>query len=120
MRIILAGTPATMAFAGTSSVTTAPAPTIAPSPIVTPGTTVTAAPSHTLFPVTIGQGSSSLACPVVEQRRQGAAVADERAVADGDPRDRGLQDLVGEFSTRSGTFRRLLADHNVRTHGTGI
>jgi len=43
----LAGTPATIALAGTSWVTTAPAPTIAPSPIVTPGTTVTAAPSHT-------------------------------------------------------------------------
>lgn len=37
-----------MALAGTSLVTTAPAPTMAPSPMVTPGTTVTAAPSHTL------------------------------------------------------------------------
>lgn len=36
-----------------------------------------------------------------------------------DPHDRGLQDLVGELSTRSDTFRRLWADHNVRTHGTG-
>ena len=42
MRMSLAGTPATIALAGTSLVTTAPAPTIAPSPIVTPGTTVTA------------------------------------------------------------------------------
>jgi len=35
------------------------------------------------------------------------------------PHDRGLQDLVGELSTRSETFRRLWADHNVRSHGTG-
>ena len=55
----LAGTPATIASAGTSLVTTAPAPTIAPSPMVTPGTTVTAAPSHTLRPITIGAGTMS-------------------------------------------------------------
>jgi hypothetical protein len=42
-----------------------------------------------------------------------------RAEAGRDPHDRGLQDLVGELSTRSGTFRRLWADHNVRTHGSG-
>lgn len=36
-----------------------------------------------------------------------------------DPRDRALQDLVGELSTQSETFRRLWADHNVRTHGAG-
>ena len=36
-----------------------------------------------------------------------------------DPHDRGLQDLVGELSTRSETFRRLWAAHDVRTHGTG-
>ena len=42
-----------------------------------------------------------------------------RAEAGRDPHDRGLQDLVGELSTRSETFRRLWADHNVRTHGTG-
>src|SRR5260370_33663483 len=34
-RTILAGLPATIAFGGTSCVTTLPAPTIAPSPIVT-------------------------------------------------------------------------------------
>ena len=33
--------------------------------------------------------------------------------------DRVLQDLVGELSTHSETFRRLWADHNVRTHGAG-
>jgi transcriptional regulator with XRE-family HTH domain len=43
-----------------------------------------------------------------------------RAEAGRDPHDRGLQDLVGELSTRSETFRRLWADHNVRTHGSGI
>jgi transcriptional regulator with XRE-family HTH domain len=42
-----------------------------------------------------------------------------RAEAGRDPHDRGLQDLVGELSTRSDTFRRLWAAHNVRTHGTG-
>ncbi|MEV4267799.1 helix-turn-helix transcriptional regulator [Kribbella sp. NPDC049584] len=42
-----------------------------------------------------------------------------RAEAGRDPHDRGLQDLVGELSTRSETFRRLWADHNVRTHGSG-
>jgi transcriptional regulator with XRE-family HTH domain len=42
-----------------------------------------------------------------------------RAEAGRDPHDRGLQDLVGELSTRSDTFRRLWGAHNVRTHGTG-
>lgn len=42
-----------------------------------------------------------------------------RAEAGRDPHDRGLQDLVGELSTQSETFRRLWADHNVRTHGAG-
>ena len=42
-----------------------------------------------------------------------------RAEAGRDPHDSGLQDLVGELSTRSETFRRLWAAHNVRTHGTG-
>jgi transcriptional regulator with XRE-family HTH domain len=42
-----------------------------------------------------------------------------RAEAGRDPHDRGLQDLVGELSTRSEVFRRLWADHNVRTHGSG-
>ena len=42
-----------------------------------------------------------------------------RAEAGRDPHDRGLQDLVGELSTRSEDFRRLWADHNVRTHGSG-
>lgn len=46
-------------------------------------------------------------------------VAIMRTEAGRDPHDRGLQDLVGELSTRSETFRRLWADHNVRTHGTG-
>lgn len=42
-----------------------------------------------------------------------------RTDAGRDPHDRGLQDLVGELSTRSETFRRLWAAHDVRTHGTG-
>ena len=46
-------------------------------------------------------------------------VAIVRAEAGRDPHDKGIQDLVGELSTRSEVFRRLWAAHNVRTHGTG-
>ncbi|MFC8313624.1 helix-turn-helix transcriptional regulator [Gordonia sp. NPDC057258] len=46
-------------------------------------------------------------------------VAIMRAEAGRDPHDKALQDLVGELSTRSDTFRALWAAHNVRTHGTG-
>jgi transcriptional regulator with XRE-family HTH domain len=46
-------------------------------------------------------------------------VAIMRAEAGRDPHDRGLQDLVGELSTRSEIFRTLWASHDVRTHGTG-
>lgn len=42
-----------------------------------------------------------------------------RAEAGRDPHDKALQDLVGELSTRSETFRRLWAAHDVRTHGSG-
>ena len=49
--ITFAGTPATMALAGTSFVTTAPAATMALSPMVTPCSTVTFAPSHTFLPI---------------------------------------------------------------------
>ncbi|MEV7692214.1 helix-turn-helix transcriptional regulator [Microbacterium sp. NPDC089189] len=46
-------------------------------------------------------------------------VAVIRAEAGRDPHDKGIQDLVGELSTRSELFRRLWAAHNVRTHGSG-
>ncbi|MDF2492536.1 MAG: family transcriptional regulator [Microbacterium sp.] len=46
-------------------------------------------------------------------------VAIMRAEAGRDPHDKGLQDLVGELSTRSDHFRMLWAAHNVRTHGAG-
>src|SRR4051812_48358975 len=46
-------------------------------------------------------------------------VAIMRAEAGRDPRDRALQDLVGELSTQSETFRRLWGSHDVRPHGTG-
>jgi transcriptional regulator with XRE-family HTH domain len=46
-------------------------------------------------------------------------VAIMRAEAGRDPHDRAMQDLVGELSTRSETFRTLWGAHNVRTHGTG-
>jgi len=42
-----------------------------------------------------------------------------RAEAGRDPNDKGLQDLVGELSTRSDTFRALWGAHDVRTHGSG-
>ncbi|MGJ4845227.1 helix-turn-helix transcriptional regulator [Leifsonia sp. Le1] len=46
-------------------------------------------------------------------------VAMMRAEAGRDPHNRAMQDLVGELSTRSETFRRLWGAHNVRTHGAG-
>lgn len=46
-------------------------------------------------------------------------VAIMRAEAGRDPHDKGLQDVVGELSTRSETFRRLWGAHDVRTHGSG-
>jgi transcriptional regulator with XRE-family HTH domain len=46
-------------------------------------------------------------------------VAIMRAEAGRDPHDRGLQNLVGELSTRSETFRRLWGAHDVRSHGSG-
>lgn len=42
-----------------------------------------------------------------------------RAEAGRDPHDRTMQDIVGELSTRSETFRALWGAHNVRTHGSG-
>ena len=42
-----------------------------------------------------------------------------RTEAGRDPHDRALQDLVGELSTRSDTFRALWGAHDVRTHGAG-
>lgn len=47
-------------------------------------------------------------------------VAIIRSAAGRDPHDRGIQDLVGELSTQSETFRTLWAEHDVRTHGTGM
>jgi transcriptional regulator with XRE-family HTH domain len=46
-------------------------------------------------------------------------VANLRTAAGLDPYDRGLQDLVGELSTRSEEFRRRWGSHDVRTHGAG-
>ncbi|GAA2069603.1 helix-turn-helix transcriptional regulator [Microbacterium hatanonis] len=46
-------------------------------------------------------------------------VAVVRAEAGHDPHDKGIQDLVGELSTRSDVFRTLWAAHNVRSHGSG-
>lgn len=46
-------------------------------------------------------------------------VAVMRAEAGRDPHDRALQNLVGELSTRSPTFRALWGSHDVRTHGAG-
>lgn len=46
-------------------------------------------------------------------------VAIMRAEAGRHPYDKTLQDLVGELSTQSDTFRRLWGAHDVRTHGAG-
>jgi transcriptional regulator with XRE-family HTH domain len=46
-------------------------------------------------------------------------VANLRTAAGKDAHDKGLQDLVGELSTRSVDFRRRWAAHDVRVHGTG-
>src|SRR5690606_12648217 len=53
-RIGRAGTPPTMEYGATSSVTTAPAATTAPSPIVTPRRTTALAPIHTSLPTMEG------------------------------------------------------------------
>ncbi|HEY9292715.1 MAG TPA: helix-turn-helix transcriptional regulator [Microlunatus sp.] len=42
-----------------------------------------------------------------------------RAEAGHDPHNRAMQDLVGELSTQSETFRQLWGSHDVRNHGTG-
>lgn len=47
-------------------------------------------------------------------------VANLRTAAGKDPHDKGLQDLVGELSTRNEDFRRRWGAHNVRTHGSGV
>ncbi len=47
-------------------------------------------------------------------------VATLRSYAGGNPRDRGLTDLIGELVTRSDDFRARWAAHNVRFHRTGI
>jgi hypothetical protein len=52
--MILAGTPATKLFAGTSFVTTAPAPTTEFSPTVTPPSMVAAVAIHTFVSIAIG------------------------------------------------------------------
>jgi hypothetical protein len=47
-------------------------------------------------------------------------VAVLRTEAGRSPHDRGLPNLVGELSTRSGHFRAWWAAHNVRFHRTGV
>lgn len=46
-------------------------------------------------------------------------VAILRTEAGRDPRDKQLQDLIGELSTRSDDFRTRWGAHNVRRHGSG-
>ncbi len=47
------------------------------------------------------------------------SVAVLRTEAGRDPYDKGLQDLVGELSTRSDEFRRRWGTHDVRSHAAG-
>lgn len=56
---------------------------------------------------------------LVGERFAETCVAVIRAEAGRDPHDKGIQDLVGELSTRSELFRTLWAAHDVRTHGSG-
>jgi len=56
--IIRAGFPATTWKAGTSFVTTLPAPTVTPRPIVTPGSTMALPPNQQSSPMVIGAPSS--------------------------------------------------------------
>jgi transcriptional regulator with XRE-family HTH domain len=53
------------------------------------------------------------------ERAANDIVANLRTEAGRNPYDRGLQDLVGELSTRSEAFRTRWAAHNVRYHHTG-
>jgi transcriptional regulator with XRE-family HTH domain len=53
-----------------------------------------------------------------ESARQTVALL--RSEAGRAPNDRALNNLVGELSTRSDTFRALWAAHNVREHRTGM
>ncbi|KQS07973.1 XRE family transcriptional regulator [Curtobacterium sp. Leaf183] len=53
---------------------------------------------------------------------EGAAdisVAMLRTASGQDPHDKGLQELIGELSTRSDEFRARWAKHDVRLHGSG-
>jgi transcriptional regulator with XRE-family HTH domain len=54
------------------------------------------------------------------ERVAGDVVAILRSEAGRDPHDRALQDLIGELSTRSESFRTRWAAHNVRLHRTGV
>lgn len=47
------------------------------------------------------------------------SVAMLRTASGQDPHDRGLQELIGELSTRSDEFRARWAKHDVRLHGSG-
>ena len=47
-------------------------------------------------------------------------VSNLRTAAGKDPHDKGLQDLVGELSTRSDDFRRRWGSHNVRTRAEAL
>ena len=54
------------------------------------------------------------------ERMASDSVAILRTEAGRDPHDKSLQDLIGELSTRSETFRTRWAAHNVRLHRTGV
>jgi transcriptional regulator with XRE-family HTH domain len=53
------------------------------------------------------------------ERFAAMCVGSMRVEAGRSPHDATLQDLVGELSTRSDTFRRLWGAHDVHTHGAG-
>lgn len=65
----LAGLPTTTVYAGTSFVTTLPAPTVAPRPMDTPGSMTTFPPIQTSAPMDMGRPYSG---PRVPSRRVGS------------------------------------------------
>lgn len=73
--IIRAGLPATTWKAGTSLVTTLPAPMVTPLPIVTPGSTITLPPNQQSSPTVMGTPSSGPCTPLRRNGSKGCVAA---------------------------------------------
>lgn len=75
VRITRAGLPTATTFAGSSRLTTAPAPTTVFSPIVTPAETIAPLPSHPLSPIVIDFAASQFAGAAPDQPGASASSA---------------------------------------------